>query len=169
MGEARILTPDDRVELLNGELIEMSPIGPRHAAAVRRLTRLFNRRLGTVAAVSVQNPIALDDYSEPQPDITILRPRADEYEAEHPAPRDVLLLVEVMDTSQDYDRGRKLRSYADDGIQEVWLVDLSAEVVEVYRRPAGGTYRAVSRVARKQRLQIAAFPGKWFPVSEILG
>lgn len=169
MGAAGILTVDDRVELLNGELITMSPIGPRHAAAVRRLTRLFGRKLGTRATVSVQNPIALDDYSEPQPDITILRPRADEYQSDHPAPRDVLLLVEVMDTSQEYDRGRKLSSYAHDGIPEVWLVDVSAEVVEVYRRPAGSTYRAVSRFTRKQRLQIAAFPGKWFPVSEILG
>jgi Uma2 family endonuclease len=168
MGEAGILTEDDRVELLNGELIQMSPIGARHAAAVRRLDRLFTRRLSH-AIVSAQNPISLDDYSEPQPDIAILRPRPDEYVVDHPTPRDILLLVEVMDTSQEYDRGRKLRRYAEDGIQEVWLVDLVAELIEMYRRPVGDTYRSVSRCRRGQRLQVAAFPRKWFRVNEILG
>lgn len=169
MGEVGILTEDDRVELLEGELIQMSPIGPRHAAAVRRLTRLLIRRLGTAAVVSVQNPIALDDHSEPQPDIAVLRPRRDEYATDHPAPRDVPVLIEVMDAAQDYDRGRKLRRYAEDGIREVWLVDLVADVIEVHRQPVARAYRAVSRHGRGQRVHIGAFPGKGFRVNEVLG
>ena len=169
MGRAGILTEDDRVELLNGELIDMSPIGPRHAAAVRRLDRLFNRRLANVAIVSVQNPVALSEYSEPQPDLTILRPRADEYEAEHPGRRDILLLVEVMESSSEFDRGEKLRNYARAGIQEVWLIDLAGESLEVYRQPAGARYRSVAQRRRGQRVQIAALPAKWFRVAEIFG
>lgn len=168
MGEAGILTEDDRVELLNGELIEMTPIGPRHAAAVRRLDRLFNRRLARLAVISVQNPVALGEYSEPQPDITILRTRADEYRTEHPAPRDIFLLVEVMDSSHGFDRGDKLQSYARAGIQEVWLLDLG-EILEVHRQPAGSRYRSAAQLKRGQRVQIAALPGKWFRVAEILG
>ena len=169
MGEAGILTEDDRVELLNGELIERTPIGPRHAATVRRLNRLFHRRLGRLAAISPQNPVALGEYSEPQPDLAILRPRADEYRAEHPGPRDIFLLVEVMDSSRDFDRGEKLQSYARAAIQEVWLLDLAAELLEVHRQPAGTRYRSAAQLKRGQRVQIAARPGKWFRVAEILG
>ena len=169
MGDAGILTQDDRVELLNGELIQMSPIGPRHAATVRRINRLFTRRLGNRALVSPQNPVALDDYSEPEPDIAIVRPRPDEYAREHPQPRDVLLLVEVMDSSQPYDRGDKLQSYAAAGLREVWLIDLAAEVVDVCRDPAASRYRTVERVRRGQRLSITALPGKQFRVNEMLG
>jgi Uma2 family endonuclease len=169
MGESGILTEDDRVELLEGELIQMSPLGPRHASVVRRLTGLLVRRLGMAAVVSVQNPIALDDHSELQPDVTILRPRRDAYASHHPTPRDILVLIEVMDTSHEYDRGRKLRRYAMNGIQEVWLVDLAAEAIEVHRRPARLGYRSISRYQRGQRLHNAAFPTKWFRVNEILG
>jgi len=168
MGTAGILTEDDRVELLNGELIEMTPIGPRHAAAVRRLDRLFNRRLGALAVISVQNPIALGEYSEPQPDVAVLRPRADEYRTEHPAPRDVLLIVEVMDSSRDFDRGEKLQSYARAGIREIWLLDLAAETLDVNRQPAGTTYRSSAQLTRGQRVQIAALPGRWFRLADIL-
>jgi Uma2 family endonuclease len=169
MGAAGILTEDDRVELVNGELIEMTPIGPRHAAAVRRLDRLFTRRLDRLAVISVQNPVALGEYSEPQPDLGILRPRADEYRTEHPAPRDIFLLVEVMDSSGDFDRGEKLQSYARASIQEVWLLDLAGELLEVHLQPAGTRYRSAAQFKRGQRVQIAALPGKWFRVTEILG
>ena len=169
MGEAGILSEDDRVELLNGELIDMSPIGPRHAAAVRCLDRLFNRRLANLAIVSVQNPVVLNAYSEPQPDLAILRPRADEYRTQHPGPRDILLLVEVMDASPEFDRGEKLGNCARAGIHEIWLVDLAGECIEVHRQPLGARYRSAVQSRRGQRLQIAALPGKWFRVAEMLG
>src|ERR671938_544657 len=124
MGEAGILTEDDRVELIEGEIIEMSPIGSRHAACVNRLNTLLGRHLRQTAIVSVQNPIRLDAYSEPEPDVALLRPRADYYESGHPTPADALLIVEVADTSADYDRIIKLPLYAKAGIPEAWLVDL---------------------------------------------
>jgi Uma2 family endonuclease len=104
MGEAGIFSEDDRVELLDGEIIEMTPIGSRHAACVDRLNRLLTSRLGTAAIVRIQSPVRLDDRSEPQPDITVLQSRTDFYEQAHPGPQDILLLIEVMDRSGELDR-----------------------------------------------------------------
>src|SRR5207247_3212709 len=132
MAETGILAEDDRVELLDGEIVEMSPIGPRHAATVTRLDHLFNRLVGDRAIVRAQNPVRLDGYSEPEPDIALVTPRADFYRAEHPTPRDILLIVEVADTSLRYDRHTKLPGYARAGVPEAWLVDLTADRVERY-------------------------------------
>ncbi len=146
MCEARVFREDDRLELIEGEIIEMSPIGKRHAAAVRRLNNLLARRLGEdEALVDAQNPVVLGDLSEPQPDLALLRPRSDFY-AEHPRPEDILLLIEVADTSLAYDREVKIPTYARHGVPEAWIVALEGAVVEIYRRPAADGYADVERL-----------------------
>ena len=107
---------DDRLELIEGEIIEMSPISPEHAAHVNRLNKLFAQALGGRALISVQNPVSLGEHSEPQPDLTLLRPRADDYAQSHPGPEDVLLVIEVAETSLDYDRTVKIPLYGRPGM-----------------------------------------------------
>lgn len=148
MAETGILSEDDRVELIEGEIVEMSPIGSRHAACVRRLDAFFNKQLGGVVQVSAQNPILLDEYSEPEPDIALLKPRSDFYAEAHPLPADVLLIVEVADTSVEYDRQVKAPLYAQAGIPEMWLVNLPAEIIEVYTQPENGAYKKHDQFAR---------------------
>lgn len=138
MGEAGILGPGDRVELINGEIIDMSPIGVLHAALVARLASWFSQKLGRAAVVWCQNPLRLDDLSEPEPDIAILRPRADFYTTSHPGPADVLLVIEVADTSLAYDLGTKVPLYARHGIPEVWVIDAATRRTLVFRQPVGG-------------------------------
>jgi len=169
MAETGILSEDDRVELIEGEIIETSPIGSRHAACVRRLDALFNERLGGAAQVSAQNPVLLDDYSQPEPDVALLKPRSDFYSKEHPAARDVLLIVEVADTSVEYDRQVKAPLYARAGVVEMWLVNLHADVLEVYTRPENGTYRDRKEFARGDSISLTGIPGLTVGVEEILG
>lgn len=169
MGEAGVLAEDDRVELLDGEIVQMSPIGSPHAGCVDRLNALFARRLRGRAIVRVQNPIVLDRYSEPQPDLTLLAPRPDFYSAAHPRPRDVLLAVEVMHASRGYDRTLKLPLYARAELREVWLVDLAGRAVEVYTRPALRGYRQQQRLVPGRVLAPLAFPRLRFRVTELLG
>lgn len=169
MAETGILSEDDRVELIEGEVIEMSPIGSRHAACVRRLDALFNQRLGGAAQVSAQNPILIDDFSQPEPDVALLKPRPDYYAEEHPSACDVLLVVEVADTSVDYDRQVKAPLYARAGIGEMWLVNLQDDAVEVYTRPENGTYRDRKRFARGDSISLNALPGLTVGAEEILG
>lgn len=127
MAEAGILGEDDRVELLDGEIVEMTPIGPRHAGGVNRLTRLFTTRLGARAIVTVQNPVVLGVRWEPQPDLAILRPRPDFYSTAHARPEDILLIVEVAETSGEADRRVKVPGYAAAGVPETWRVDLPGD------------------------------------------
>ena len=169
MAEAGILAEDDRLELLEGEIVRMSPIGSRHAACVDRLNALFAARLGKRAIVRVQNPIVINRRTEPQPDLSILKPRADFYAAKHPEPGDILLVVEVVDTSAGYDRTTKLPLYARGGIREVWIVDVVHEAVEVYRQPALQSFRTRIQLGRRQRIVPIAFPRTVFRVSDILG
>ncbi len=143
MREVGILTEDDRVELIDGEVRPMSPIGSLHAALVNLLMVLLTRQIGDHAIVSVQNPIQLNDYSEPQPDVSILQPREDFYAAGHPRPDDVLLVVEVADSSIEYDRTEKLPRYAQAGITEVWIVDVEQRAIEQYTDPRNGRYHHV--------------------------
>ena len=140
MGEAGILPPEARVELINGEMLEMAPIGARHLTVVNRLTRLLVSTIGDAAIVSVQNPIVLDDYSEPQPDLAILTSDSDS-PTRLPQASDVLLLIEVADTTIRYDRTVKLELYAKHGIREVWIVNLVDPILEIYREPKDGVYR----------------------------
>lgn len=137
MGEAGILGPADRVELIAGEIIDMSPIGAMHAAIVDVLARHFGRRAGESAFIRCQNPLRLDDLSEPEPDLTILRSRADCYTTAHPGPADVLLVIEVADTSLAYDLGTKVPLYARHGIPEVWVIDAATRRTRVFRQPTG--------------------------------
>jgi Uma2 family endonuclease len=167
MGESGVLDPDDRLELLDGEVIEMSPIGTAHAACVNRLAEILSQSLTGRAIVSVQNPILLSDISEPQPDIALLKRRPDFYAERHAGPADVLLLVEVADTSAALDRQVKVPLYAAARIRETWVVDLSAGVVEVYRQPGGGTYAHV-REGRSGPIAPLAFPDVSFDIAEIL-
>ena len=146
MAEAGILTRAHRVELIDGEIIDMNAIGSPHAAITNRLNRLVARAAADgIILVSVQSPLRLDSYNEPEPDLMLLRPRADDYRANHPGAADVLLLVEVSDSSLAYDRGRKLALYAQFGVAEVWIVDLAGSAVEVYLQPKEGAYSLTER------------------------
>jgi Uma2 family endonuclease len=169
MAEAGILTEDDWVELIRGEIVEMSPVGKRHAACVNRLNALFNQRLGQEVIVAVQNPVELDDNSEPQPDLALLQPRSDFYEAGHPQSEDILLLVEVADTTVESDREVKILLYAENGISEVWLVDINAQCLEVYRQPSENGYQFIQKYYRGQTVTIQAFSEISFTVDEVLG
>jgi Uma2 family endonuclease len=140
LGTAGILNGESRVELIEGELLEMAPIGSLHAATVARLHELFYEQARDVALVWQQNPVTLQPRSEPQPDLTLLKLRADHYAHALPTAADVLLIVEVSDTTLDYDRGEKLRLYAQHGIPEYWIVDVQAKRVEVYREPLFNGY-----------------------------
>ena len=142
-----ILTEDDRCELIRGEIVEKMTIGDRHAACVNRLTRILVRLVGDRAIVAVQNPIRLAD-SVPEPDIALLRPRADFYADGKPGPEDVLLVIEVADASLAYDRAVKLPLYAENGIEACWIVDLNDSAVLVHRQPAGGSYSELQAIDR---------------------
>jgi Uma2 family endonuclease len=168
MAQAGILSEDDRVELLEGEIIEMSPISSRHASCVGRLTRLFSKRVGEQVIVWVQNPIRLSEHSEPQPDIALLKMRSDFYSTEHPKPQDVLLLIEVCETSAEFDRRVKVPLYAKAGIPEVWLIDLVQEQIEVYRAPAEQGYGDSRTLARGQSVTAQLLPLE-LTVEEIVG
>ena len=170
MGEAGILHEDDRIELLDGQLYVMLPIGSEHAACVRRLDRIFQRRAEPEALVSAQNPIVLGEDSEPEPDLALLSPRDDDYAAHHPRPEDVLLLVEVADSTEAFDRRTKLPLYAQAGIPEYWVVSLSDDHVHVYRDPDGDHYGSHSAYGINDSMAVGPLSGTApLPVSRILG
>jgi Uma2 family endonuclease len=169
MGEAGIFSEDDRVELIEGEILKMSPIGSHHAATVNRLNRQLNIVLGNRAVVSVQNPIVLNDLSEPQPDLAVVKPRADFYAQAHPTAGDALLVIEVADTTAAYDRDIKLPAYARSGVPEVWIIDLPADIIESHANPAGGIYQNTRPYRRGETLAPIAFPDCEIEVATILG
>ena len=169
MVQAGILGEDDRVELLEGEIVEMAPIGSGHAACVDRLTHLLVRQFAEKSIIRVQNPVHLGERSEPQPDLALLRSRPDFYAKAHPGPEDILLLVEVAETSVELDRDVKLPLYARAGVPEVWLVDLPGERIEVYRKPTPQGYQEVRQVRRGERVASQAFPDIGLAGEEILG
>jgi Uma2 family endonuclease len=156
MGEAGILHEDDRVELIEGEIVEMAAIGTRHFTCVNALTRLLVRGVGDAAIVSVRNPVRLDEHTEPQPDLTVIRVR--DYRESLPMPEDVLLLIEVSDTTLSYDRGVKLPLYARAGIREVWIVDLPGEAIERHTDPSGDGYRSLRQMQRGERIEPLSCP-----------
>ena len=135
-----IFDEDTRVELIEGTIYDRAPIGSLHAALVTHLVRLFDRAVGEAAVVSVQNPVVLGEHSEPEPDIMLLRPKADFYAAAHPRPADVLLIVEISDSSLRYDRETKVPLYARHGIPEVWLIDVESQRLSVYHTPGQQGY-----------------------------
>jgi len=141
MAEAGILKYEDRVELIEGEIIDMTPIGSGHAGKTNRFAFVFARAaMEGLAVVSIQNPLRLDLYNEPEPDVMLLRPRKDFYETSHPTAADVLLLVEVADTSLAFDRGLKLALYARHRIPEIWIVNIPGATTEIYRAPTEQGY-----------------------------
>jgi Uma2 family endonuclease len=159
MADAGILGTHDRVELIDGELIDMAPIGQSHASMVSRLTRAFVLAGDRISIVWPQNPIRLDRYSEPQPDLAILRYRADFYETgERPGPADVLLLIEVADNSLAFDRRVKLPLYARAGIAEFWIVDVQRRILKVHRKPTGDGYAETITHRSGDRLALALAP-----------
>lgn len=169
MGEVGILTEDDRVELIEGELIARSPIGSEHAGAANALNRRLVRAVGDRGVVAVGNLVRLDDLSEPQPDFAVLKPRGDDYRRATPRPDEVLLIIEVADSSLAYDRGVKRSLYARHGIPELGIVDLAVGAVEVCRGPEGGQYASVSRVGREGALEPQLLPGVMIPVAALPG
>ncbi len=169
MAEAGLFSEQDRVELIEGEVIKMSPIGSRHTGCVNRLNSILNRKVGDVAIVSVQNPVQLDDFSEPEPDIALLKPRTDFYSQSHPTATDVLLVIEVAETSVEYDRSVKMPLYARAGIPEAWLVNLPKDIIEIYAQPKNGKYQKVQRLKRGKSLVSPTVAGLSLSVNDILG
>jgi Uma2 family endonuclease len=168
MGEAGILTEDDRVELIEGQLVAMTPIGSNHSGTINALTYTLVQRLRDAGIVAVQNPVRLGDLSEPQPDFAVLRPRDDFYRRSTPTPEDVILIIEVADSSLAYDRAIKRSLYARHGIPEFWIVDLTADAIEVHRDPAGDDYSFITRVGRDGSVSIALLPDVAIPAAAFL-
>jgi Uma2 family endonuclease len=168
MAQTGILSPSDRLELIQGEIVTMSPISPRHASIVSRLNHLFQPRVGDRAIVSTQSPLRLDAVSEPEPDFMLLHPREDFYAEAHPWPADVVLLIEVADSSLAYDRDVKSGLYAAAGIGEFWLIDLVTERIVVHRQPAADCFRQMRIFLPGEEIAPQAFPDL-LPVAKILG
>jgi Uma2 family endonuclease len=156
MAEAGVLAPDARVELIEGEVIDMAPMNSRHAAAVRVLNQRLLAAVGEQALVSCQLPLRLSERSEPEPDLMLTRPQAGGYRDRHPGAADVVLLIEVSDSSLRYDRGVKLPLYARHGVPEVWIVDLENRLVRFYRRPGGDAY---ADITASETPGLTALPG----------
>src|SRR5688572_12317195 len=168
MGEVGIFKEGDRVELIDGEVIRMNPIGPGHSSRVMRLTRTFGRALGDRALLSILNPMQARPRHQPQPDVMLLRPRADDYSESHPTAADVLLMIEVAETSLSYDRTTKSAIYAQAGIPEYWIFNLLDATLIVLRDPVDGEYRTVEVLGREDTIQPLAFPDVTISVGEIL-
>ena len=168
MAEAGILARDERVELLNGDVIVMPPIGDWHASRAILFTNTFPPQLQGRASVSIQNPVRLNDGSEPQPDVMLLRWRDDFYRDGHPGPADVLLLIEVSDSSVDFDRNEKLSAYAAAGIPEVWIVNRPDRRIESHSDPAGDEYATVRHYGAGESISPQAFPDVVLQVDQII-
>ena len=169
MADAGILSENDRVELLDGDLIVMPPIGDWHAASVDLFTNILPPSLQGRAIVRVQNPTRLDNNSEPQPDVMLLRWRDDFYRNGHPAPGDVLLLIEVADSSAEFDRTVKLAAYARAGIPELWIVARAERRIEAYTDPTRDSYDAVRHFGPGETVAPQAFPDITLEVARIIG
>jgi Uma2 family endonuclease len=169
MGAAGILSPTDRVELIDGEIVTKMAIGPRHGACVDRANRALTTAVDTSAIVRVQGSVRLNLFNEPEPDIALLRPRDDFYRSAHPGPADILLVVEVAESSIDFDREIKARVYARAGLPEYWLVDLNEDLVHVHADPHNGIFRAVASYRREQSITPRLLPDFAISVFDLLG
>ncbi|WFP51642.1 Uma2 family endonuclease [Methylomonas sp. EFPC3] len=168
MGEAGIFPPESRLELIEGEILTMAPIGFNHAGHINRLNHILNRLLGDQAVVSVQNPIQLGDLSEPEPDFLLLKPNADFYTTRHPNAVDVLLLIEVSDSTLRFDREQKRRLYATHQIPEYWIVNLIDNCLEIYRQPDDGDYQKQTTLAKADTVNLVVLPEIQVRVADIL-
>ena len=169
MGEAGILLDSGRVELIEGKLVAVAPMGSLHAGTVNALNRLTMSAVGNRGVVSVQNPVRLDDSSEPEPDTSVLGPRAGDYRTATPGPGDVLLVIEVAASSLRYDRAVKVPLYVGHGIPEFWIVDLTGRGIEVHRRPEGDGYAEMIRVGAGGTLEPSLLPGAYVSAAAVLG
>jgi len=169
MAEVGILGPEDRVELIEGEIIQMSPINQRHVSCVDRANDLFVSAFKGRAIVSIQNPLRLNNYNEPMPDIVVLKPRPDYYASESHTPKDALLVVEVSDTTLRFDRNIKLPLYAATGVSELWIENLQENVLLVCRNAAGKDHETKLTLQRGDTVSLLAFPDITFKVEELLG
>lgn len=169
MGQTGVLPADARVELIEGEIIETSPIGSPHAACVDVVARFLNKQIEEAAIVRVQNPIVLNDFSEPQPDIAILEFREDFYRTAHPRPQDVLLVIEVADSTLEYDRQVKMPLYARGGIPEALIFNLAEEQFEYYSLPKAGRYQVTRILSRGEQFKSTNVPGVILKVDEVFG
>lgn len=169
MGAAGLFAEGDRVELIAGEIVEMNPIGSRHAGCVIRLNRLLTAIVGEGAVVSVQNPVRLGTHSEPQPDVALLLPRPDCYSDSHPKPSEILLVVEVADTTLTWDRDVKAPLYGAAGIPELWVVDVTEGCVYVFTGPEREGYAVMRQVTAGDTITTTVLDGLTIPVADILG
>jgi Uma2 family endonuclease len=169
LSDMGFLGDDERIELIQGEIVEMSPINVPHASTVNRLNTVLSRLFAHRGTISVQNPVQLDNETLLQPDITVLRPRDDFYSMQHPSPEDVLLVIEVSDSTLQYDRRVKRRLYGAASIIEYWLVDLTKHRIEVYREPQIDGYRSMTLYSPGETLSPLAFPDISLYVADILG
>ena len=169
MAEAGILRPEDRVELIDGEIIEMCPIGDRHAGCVNIANEVLVGAFRGKAVISVQNPLQLTNYTEPMPDIVLLKPRKDRYRSKKAMAEDALLVIEVSDTTFLYDLNVKLKRYAKAGVPEVWIENLKKDLLLVFRSPAGETYGTTLTLKRRDAVSVSAFPEAVFQVEDFLG
>lgn len=167
--EQGVFQPEERLELIEGELIEMSPIGKRHASCVDRLVEFFVEVSKRSFIVRSQNPIVLDDFSEPQPDVCLLHRREDFYRTTNATAKDVLLVVEVADTTVRYDREVKFPRYAANGIAEAWLIDLESDRVEIHSEPTAFGYSLIKILHRGQTAESTVLPEIKIPAAEVLG
>jgi Uma2 family endonuclease len=167
MGAAGVFDENSRIELIEGDLIDMAPIGSLHASVVNLLVRIFVRQVGESAIVSAQNPISLPPNNQPQPDIMLLKPRADWYRGALPTAADVLLIIEVVDTTLSHDRQIKIPLYARHGIAEAWLIDMQASVLEIYQEPSSKGYRKLLRRETKETVAPAQLPDVLVPLVEV--
>jgi len=169
MAEVGILSRKDKVELILGEIFYRSPIGSKHQATIDRLNRIFSRIFSDQTILRIQGPVQLENHSEPEPDLLLLKPKEDFYASQHPQAKDVLLLIEVADSSAAFDREVKLPLYAQAGIPEYWIIDLNLHQIEVYHSPEGNTYHSKTILSAADKVSCLAFPTSEFPVSDLIG
>lgn len=169
MTEVGILPEESGWEIIDGYLIDKMSIGSKHASVVRRLSKYLERNLGDIVQVSGQNPIHIDEYNEPEPDIALLQPRADFYAESHPTPTDVLLLIEVSDSTVEYDREVKKKLYAESGIREFWIVNLKDETIETFTQPKNGVYYSARILEKGEIVESILIESLTIEVGEILG
>jgi len=167
MGEAGVFAPEARLELIEGEIVETAPLGSLHAAVVRILNGLFVRLVDDLAIVSGQSPLVVGERSVPEPDIVLLKPRADHYSKSHPVAADALLVIEVSDTTFRFDLDTKIPLYARAGITEAWVVDLQGRTLRVFRDPGAGGYRTNFTVSGDENVSARALPEVRVAMTEI--
>lgn len=168
MAESGILQPDERIELLEGQIIQMAAKGTAHSAAVTRIERLLRNRLGERVLLRFQDPVRLNDYSEPEPDVAVVQPNTLFYEDHHPIPSEVFLLIEVSDTTLKFDREVKSPAYARSGIAEYWVLDVKARKLHVYRVPGADGYQSEAILSEELTVAPLAFPDCVITVREML-